>query len=212
MGRALPGRPPDLPREAITLWVGFSVHTSERATKMGDSAANADHPAPDRLTSLVYAELRRIAEEFMRQERADHTLQPTALVHEAWLKLADQNLVSWQDESHFLAVAATQMRRILVDHARGRNRLKRGGDRRRMLLDSGLAAGAPLFDVLELDDALNALRMRDEQQHRIAVLKLFGGAETKQIALMLDLTEQTVRREWRMACNCLLIQLTGGKP
>jgi RNA polymerase sigma-70 factor, ECF subfamily len=178
-------------------------------TELVSGLSQGDAGAADRLTPVLYEELRGIADRLMRQERVDHTLQPTALVNEAYLRLVDQTRVDWQGRMHFLAVAATVMRRILVDHARGRNRQKRQGDRQRVMLDSNMPAGAPPMDLLDVDDALKVLRKLDGQQHRIAELRLFGGLETKEVALILGVSELAVRREWRMASKWLAGQLSG---
>lgn len=171
--------------------------------------AQGEPGAADRLAPILDGQLHDIAEALMRRERVDHTLQPTALVNEAYLRLVDQTRVDWQCKTHFLAVAAQAMRRVLVDHARARNRQKRQGDRQRVLLDTSLQAGGLPVGILELDDALEALRKLDEEQHRIAELRLFGGLDTRGIALLLGVTEQVVRRDWRMASKWLESQLNG---
>ena len=152
------------------------------------------------LLALAYDELRELAAAYLSRERADHTLQPTALVHEAWMRLIDQSRVDWQGRAHFVGIAAQAMRRILVDHARGRAREKRGGDRRRVELETGLDGGddAPL-DVIDLDRALGDLARLSERQARIVELRFFGGLDTGAIAESLGVSGRTVEREWRFA-------------
>ncbi|MBS1793471.1 MAG: sigma-70 family RNA polymerase sigma factor [Acidobacteria bacterium] len=154
----------------------------------------------DLLLSLVYDELRRIARRYLRRERSDHTLQPTALVHEAYLKLIDISDVSWQDRAHFFAVASNVMRRILVDHARARTTDKRGGDAQRIALeDAGEISDPPDVDLLALDEALKQLAGFDEQQSRIVELRFFGGLTVDETAHVLAVSPATVKREWTMA-------------
>lgn len=164
----------------------------------------------DHLFSLVYNELRRIASNHMRRERADHTLQATALVHEAYLQLVDQNRISWQGRAHFFGIAAQLMRRILVDHARGQKALKRGGDSQKISLDDTIgvsAAGSPvLFD--ELDEVLTRLQALDPDQGQIVELRFFGGLTVEEVAEVMGTSTATVEREWRMARAWLHQQLT----
>ena len=153
----------------------------------------------EELTTLLYAELRRIAERYLRAERADHTLQPTALVHEAFMRLVDQDSVSWAGRAHFLAIAASMMRRVLIDHARRRSAVKR--DRGRLLTTwpgSRKGAADPL-DLLQLHDALERLAVVDPRAARVVELRYFGGLEVKEAAEVLDVSERTVKRDWRLA-------------
>lgn len=153
----------------------------------------------DHLVPLVYDELRRLASSYLRGERADHTLQTTALVHEAYLKLSDQRHTSWANRSHFFGIAAQAMRRILVDYARARGRAKRSGGNP-VTLDEELAGttGHP-EEVLEVDEALKRLARLDERQARIVELRYFGGLTIEDTALALDLSPATVKREWTSA-------------
>jgi len=136
----------------------------------------------------------------LRRERPDHTLQPTALVHEAYLRLINQRNVNWQNTAHFFATAAQAMRRIIVDHARRHNAVKRGGDNLKVELDEAQSQRGPLdVDVLKLDDALTALAAFDPQQSRIVELRFFGGLSIPEIASVLDISETTVSRKWNTA-------------
>lgn len=146
----------------------------------------------------------------MRRERSSHTLQATALVNEAYLRLTDQTRVNWQSETHFLAVAAMVMRRVLVDHARGHNRQKRHGNRQKIMLDTGLAAETPAIDILEINDLLERLGVLDGQQERIAEMRLFSQMELKQIALVLDVPLRVIQYDWRMARAWLKGQIVDG--
>lgn len=163
-----------------------------------------DSGAGDRLLELVYPELHRIAERQMRREREGHTLQPTALVHEAFLKLVDQSRVDWRNRAHFLGVAAQAMRRLLVDHARGRARDKRGGGATLVELDSaageaGLAVAARSVDLLALDQALERLAALDAVQARLVELRFFGGLSVEEAAEALGLSTATAGRDFRSA-------------
>lgn len=158
-----------------------------------------DNPdAADRLVPLLYTELRALAQRHMRAERAGHTLQPTALVHEAFLRLVDQNRAQWQNRAHFLAVAARTMRRILVDHARRHGARKRDGGQR-VTLHGDIALEAPAVDVLELDAALERLREVDERAQRVVELRFFGGLDVPGTAAVLGVSPATVKRDWRFA-------------
>jgi RNA polymerase sigma factor (TIGR02999 family) len=156
--------------------------------------------AEEALIPLVYRELRRIAGWHLKQEAAGHTLQPTALVHEAYLKLARTDGIDWQGRSHFLAVSARLMRQILVDHARNQKAQKRG-DGQRMLDIEDLAVAAPgkSPDILALDEALERLSKLDERQGRIVELRFFSGMTEEETGEVLGVSARTVKREWRMA-------------
>ncbi|MEP7336647.1 MAG: sigma-70 family RNA polymerase sigma factor [Acidobacteriota bacterium] len=159
-----------------------------------------DQNALDRLMPLVYEELRRIAARQLRRERADHTLQPTALVHEAWLRLAQTNRLTWQNRAHFLGVAAELMRRVLVDHARRRSAEIRGGGETRLALDEALGvSNQKEVGLLALDDALTSLAALDPRQSRIVELKYFGGLEIEEIAEVVGISPATVKRDWQWA-------------
>lgn len=169
---------------------------------------NAD--AARRLIPLVYEELRRLAGHHMRDERPDHTLQPTALVHEAYLRLADQDRVEWAGRTHFIAVASTAMRRILLDHARRHRAEKRGGGRKTTLVESLAVAASREIDMLALDDALTRLEARDPRQGRIVELRYFGGLSIEETAAALSISPTTVKREWRFARAWLHRELSDG--
>jgi RNA polymerase sigma factor (TIGR02999 family) len=154
-------------------------------------------PLVEQLTPVLYDELRRVAHLQLRRERPDHTLGTTALVHEAYLKLADQTRATFADRAHFLATAAVVMRRVLVDHARGRTREKRGGDRIPVTLDDDLALGAESCDgLLELDDALQRLGEIEPRLAHVVECRFFGGLTDEETAEALGTTARTVRRDW----------------
>jgi RNA polymerase sigma factor (TIGR02999 family) len=154
----------------------------------------------EKLMSLVYDDLRKLAAWQLQSERPDHTLQPTALVHEAYLKLAAQNPVEWQNKAHFFALAAQVMRRILVDYARTRQREKRGGPRTKISLDDALHLNSPSDpELIALDDALSALAEKDPRKSLIVELRYFGGLSIEETAEALDVSSTTVKREWTMA-------------
>lgn len=157
-----------------------------------------DHQALDRLVPLVQRELRQLAAAHLRRERPDHTLQPTALVHEVYLRLVGASDVSWQDRSHFFGIAARLMRQILVDHARRRRAAKRGGLATRVTLDDDVAVERNL-DVEALDEALARLAELDPRQGRVVELRFFGGLGVEETAEVLRISPTTVKREWRTA-------------
>ena len=165
--------------------------------------------ALDRLLPAIYAELRRLASSYLRRERRDHTLQPTALVHEAFLKLVDQRAVRWQNRAHFFGIAAQAMRRILVDHARAHAADKRGAGGHRVSLDDAqLAGGMPDIDVLALDEVLTRLATLDPEMSRVVELKFFGGLTMEETAEVMQTSPATVGREWRMAKAWLYAELS----
>jgi RNA polymerase sigma-70 factor (ECF subfamily) len=153
------------------------------------------------LLPLVYDELRRLAGSYLKRERANHTLQPTALVHEAYLRLLGQKEIAWQNRAHFFGVSARLMREILIEYARGRNRLKRGGEfRTQIALDEAVSfAGAKDFDVVSVDEALTKLERLDARQARIVEMKFFAGMTIEEIAEVSDISPATVKREWATA-------------
>ncbi len=156
--------------------------------------------ASERALELVYAELRGLAAGYLGRERVDHTLQPTALVHEAWMKLAGQRDVAWESRAHFLALAATCMRRILVDHARGREREKRGAGREREPLTESLRDAFRLdVDVLTLNEGLKALALESERAARLVELRFFAGLTEPEAARVLGVGTATAERDWRAA-------------
>ena len=164
--------------------------------------------ALERLLPEIYAELRRLAASYLRSERRDHTLQPTALVHEAYLKLIDQRAVQWQNRAHFFGIAAQAMRRILVDHARARSAEKRGSGHRLVPLDEAGDVGTmPDLDLLALDEALTRLSAIDPQQGRVVELRFFGGLTMDETAEALRISQATVGREWTLAKAWLYAEL-----
>jgi RNA polymerase sigma factor (TIGR02999 family) len=163
-------------------------------------ASRGNPQATDELLPLVYEELRRIAAARMAQEAAGQTLQPTALVHEAWLRMVGEGARTWQNRAHFFGAASEAMRRILIDNARRKSRLKRGGDQQRIdLEDVDLAAASPDDKILMIDEALERLKAEDEEKGRIVVMKFFGGLTNQEVAQNLGVTERTVERQWAYA-------------
>ena len=183
----------------------------DEITRMLIEWSNGEREALHKLIPLVYAEMRQIAGRVLRRERRDHTLQPTALVHEAYLRLVDQRNVNWQNRAHFFAIAAQAMRRIVVDHARRHNALKRGGDNLKVELEAALALpGAKDLDVVKLDDALVALAAFDPQQSRIVELRFFGGLSIEETAEVIGISPATVKRDWSMAKAWLHREMQAG--
>ena len=161
------------------------------------ASAAGETPAAQALMPLIYDELRSLAARYLGQERPGHTLQPTALVHEAYLRMVDISRIDWQGKTHFFAVAARQMRRILVDHARGKAAAKRGGRAFRVTLDEDLAAEpARLDDLIALDQTLDRLSDIDDRVARVVELRLFGGLTAKETASELEVSERTVHDDW----------------
>ena len=190
-------QPPDKQSE-ITLWLN--------EWRMGkDDALEA-------LMPIVYAELHRQATNYLKRERVGHTLQATALINEAYLKLIDQREVNWQNRAHFFAIAAQAMRRILVDHARSRHREKRGGDAEDLPLEAAEFAASPggtCVDLIALDEALMRLASLDERQSRIVELRFFSGMSVEETAEALGVSSATVKNEWRTAKAWLFQELNG---
>ena len=171
---------------------------------------HGDQQALEQLIPLVEAELRRVARAYMARERREHTLQPTALVNEAFLRLTDAQRIRWQDRAHFLGIAARLMRRVLVDHARKRGSGKRGGAAQKVSLDEALLlAPEPAVDVLALDRALEALAAVDARKGRVIELRFFGGLSVEETAEVLHVSTDTVKRDWSMAKLWLLHELKG---
>jgi RNA polymerase sigma-70 factor, ECF subfamily len=167
-----------------------------------------DRTALDQLLPIVYQELRRIAGNYLRQENPGHTLQPTALVHEAWLRLIDQTRVTWQNRAQFFGVAAQLMRRILVDHAKMKHREKRGGEAIKLSLDDVInLSREPAADLLALDDALDELASIDERKSRVIELRYFGGFSVEETAQILEISPETVMRDGKMAKAWLYQQI-----
>jgi RNA polymerase sigma factor (TIGR02999 family) len=163
----------------------------------------------DGLVAIVYQELRRIAAKYLRDERPDHTLQPTALVHEAYMRIVEQEDIEWQSEEHFIGVAAMMMRRILVNHAQSHNRQKRGGGVCRVAFDeTDLSVNGDGIDLIELDEALERLSHDHAQESQIVELRFFGGLSIAETARVLNLSDSTVEREWKFARTWLLRELS----
>jgi RNA polymerase sigma factor (TIGR02999 family) len=181
-------------------------------TRLLKKASGGDRRDVDALLAAIYDDVRRLAVGQLRGERSDHTLQPTALVHEAYLKLIEQRSTDWKDRAHFFAVASRIIRRILVDHAREKNALKRGGGGQRVSLE-GVDAAAPQADVdlVALDDALKELVELSERQARIVELRYFGGLTVPEVAAALGLGARTVDREWQAARAWLFCRLSEGE-
>jgi len=170
---------------------------------------NGDGQALEKLTPLVYQELKRLAARYLRRERREHTLQSTALVHEAWLRLIDQNHVHWQNRAQFFGIAGEMIRRILIDHARNRQAAKRGDGAIKLSLDEAL--GAPDrrdFDLVALDDALEDLTKLDPKQGKLVELRFFAGLSIEESAEVLCVSPATVKREWAVAKAWLYRELT----
>ena len=169
---------------------------------------NGDAAALNELIPVVYQELRRMAGHYLRQENPWHTLRPTALVHEAWLRLIDQTRVNWQNRSQFFGVAARMMRRILVDHAKTKHREKRGGDAAKLSLDDVINLSQErAADLIALDDALDELARIDERKSRVVELRYFAGFSVEETAQLLEVSPDTVMRDWKMAKAWLYQQI-----
>jgi RNA polymerase sigma-70 factor, ECF subfamily len=173
---------------------------NEDVTLLLTALTRGEEGAASKLIPIVYGELRRLAASYMRRERVDHTLQPTALVHEAYLKLIEQRSANWQSRSHFFGVAAQLMRRILIDHARGHSRQKRGGEKRKISLDDALVFSEQQADeLLAVDDSLDRLAKVDPRQARVVELRFFGGLNVDEAAEVLGVSPKTVKRDWSVA-------------
>ena len=173
---------------------------SQKITNLLGEWRRGNRAALDALMPLVYAELHRRAQSYMRAENVGHTLQPTALINEAYLRLVDQKSAEWKDRAHFFAVASQIIRHILVDHARGKRRSKRGGSALQVELTENVAISEPdRIDLLGLDDALERLTALDEQQGRIVELRFYGGLSIEETAEALGISPASVKRDWAMA-------------
>lgn len=174
--------------------------TSRSVTELLTRWSGGDVAARDALVPIVYQELRRIARRCLAGQRSDHTLQPTALVHEAYLRLARQDSVDWQDRVHFFAMAAQMMRQILVDHARKHLAAKRGGNGVTVVIDEASASSAPpSLDLLALDNAMEQLAELDPRQCQIVELRFFGGLSIEETAEIVKISPATTKREWATA-------------
>jgi len=181
----------------------------QEITRLLVAWGQGDQTALERLMPLVYDELRRLAKRHMNRQRPGHTLQTTALVNEAYLRLIDSSQVQWQNRAHFFAVSAQLMRRILVDFARSRKSLKRGAEARRVTLDNSLEVSSERgADLVALDDALNTLAAMNPRQSQIVELRYFGGLSEEEIAEALKISTRTVRRDWNLARAWLYRELS----
>jgi RNA polymerase sigma factor (TIGR02999 family) len=176
------------------------MQSQENVTELLLGWGDGNKEALDRILPIVYDELRKQAARYLRRERVGHTLQTTALINEAYIRLVDQKNVRWQNRAHFFGIAAQLMRRILVDHARAKGRAKRGGsDIRVSLSDANLIAKERDLDVVAVDQALERLAQIDEQQSRVVELRFFGGLTVEETAEVLKISPATVKRDWGMA-------------
>jgi RNA polymerase sigma factor (TIGR02999 family) len=177
-----------------------STTSPQDVTQILKKWQEGDSEAADKLMPLVYEELRRLARNYLQRERADHTLQATALVHEAYLRMVDDKSVTWKDRAHFYGIAARLMRRILVDHARAHNAAKRGGLEQKVTLDE--ARDLPTKEAIELvalDGALESFAQTYPRKGEVVELKFFGGLDIKEISKVLEVSEKTVLRDWNFA-------------
>lgn len=187
--------------------------TSPEVTQLLNDWSNGNRAALDALTPVVYDELRKLAGIYLRRERQDHTLQATAVVHEAYMRLIDQRSVRWQNRAHFFGIAAQMIRRILVDHARGVRAAKRGGGAVALSLDEALGVSDRRdLEIEALDDALKTLAEVDEQQARIVELRFFTGLSIEETAEVLGISESTVKRDWVSAKAWLFRELSKQRP
>jgi len=184
------------------------TESSQQVTQLLMDWSNGDGEALNKLTPLVYRELHHLAKTYLRQERAEHTLQPTALVHEAYLRLVDQSLPDWKSRSHFFGVAAQLMRQILVDSARERRAAKRDGGRQVTLSDSMAVVENGNLDVIALDEALRELERIDPRKSKIVELRFFAGLTVEETARMIEVSVATVHREIKMAETWLYRRLS----
>ena len=188
----------------------ISAPTRQQVTKVLIDWSNGDRAAADQLMPLIYDELRQIARGYLQGERADHTLQATGLVHEAYLRMVDQTNTTWQNRAHFFGVAAGVMRRVLVDHARRHRTAKRGGKWDKLEFDEALAPGlSRSVDLVALDDALLDLAKIDPRQSQVVELRFFGGLTNEEAAEVLDVSPRTIKREWRRAKAWLRREIIG---
>lgn len=183
---------------------------SEITEELRDWNDNRREDSADALLKLVYAELHRQAHRYLQRERAGHTLQTTALVHEAYLKLIGQKSIAWESRSHFFAIAATMMRRILIDYARTKHRVRRGGVHSDLPLENALTISVSEtdFDLLALDEALNRLASKEAHLAKVVELRFFSGLGVEETAEVLGVSESTIKRDWQMAKAWLRRELT----
>lgn len=188
----------------------MSFGGTTEVTQLLAAWGRGDQDALDRLMPVVYDELHRIADRALNRERTGHTLQTTALVHEAYLRLVNQRTAQVQNRAHFYAIASQLVRRILVDHARRRASAKRGADAPAVTLETDIADDTPAVDALALDEALTRLAVLDAQQSRIVEMRFFGGLTVEETADVLGISPRTVKRDWSMARAWLRRELSGG--
>jgi RNA polymerase sigma factor (TIGR02999 family) len=185
---------------------------AHEVTQLLRAWGQGDEAALEKLTPLVYKDLHRTAHRYMTRQRAGHTLQTTALINEVYLRLVDARHISWQDRTHFLAVCARLMRRVLTDFARSRAYLKRGGDSPRLVLDEALSVSYEVpADLVALDDGLNALTEFDPRKSQVVELRFFGGLSVEETAEVLKVSPETVKRDWKLAKVWLLKEMTDGR-
>ena len=186
------------------------VRSPHEITQLLAEWSNGNQTALDKLYPLVYDELHRMANRYMKRERKDHTLQTTALINEAYVRLVEQKDVHWENRAHFFAISAQIMRRILIDHARRHAYAKRGGGAQKVSLDeTAIVASGPASSILLLDEALNRLTQMDPRRGQVVELRYFGGLNNEEIAGVLKISENTVTRDWNMARAWLYQELTG---
>lgn len=194
-------------RKTLTM----SKQSPSEITQMLIELTDGNQEVVNRILPHIYDELRRLAGSYLRRERSDHTLQPTALVHEAYMKLIDQRQVKWQNRAHFFGIAAQVMRRILMDHARKHIAEKRGGDAEKLPLEEEIliVSHERSAELVALDDALHGLAEMDEQKARIVELRYFGGLSIEETAEVMGVSVPTINRQWRTAKAWLYSQITG---
>ena len=191
----------------------MTTPTSQEVTRLLVAWRNGDQEALERLTPLVYGELHRLAHRFMRRESPDHTLQTSALVNEAYLRLIDYKQVDWQNRAHFFGIAAQMMRQILIDHARSHARAKRGGALRQVSFEeTAIISEERAAELIGLDDALTALAAFDLSKSRIVELRFFGGLTNEEVGEVMGMSLRTVEREWRKAKAWLRRAISKGEP
>jgi RNA polymerase sigma factor (TIGR02999 family) len=190
--------------------ITMTQESSHEITQMLIELTDGNTEVVDVILPHIYGELRRLASSYLRRERSDHTLQPTALVHEAYIKLIDQKRVKWQNRAHFFGIAAQVMRRILMDHARKHNAEKRGGEFEKLPLEEEIliVSHDKSAELIALDDALEALAQLDEQKAKIVELRYFGGLSIEETAEVMGVSVPTINRQWRMAKAWLYDQIS----
>lgn len=190
----------------------METEPSNEITILLNEWSNGDKLALDSLMPLVYEELRRMARQYMRSKEVGHTLQPTALIHEVYLKLINQEQQTWENRTHFFGVASKAMRHILVDYLRNRRSLKKGGDEEEVELDESIMVSKErAVGLIELDEALTKLSKLNERKSRVVELKYFGGLSNEEMAKVLKVSSKTVTRDWQFARSWLLRELSSVK-